>query len=64
LGQKEPVTDGLGELLDAGGYVDGVTDQGELEFACAANRSGEHVVVLLLLATMANASIRRCSSSG
>ena len=33
-GEKDRVAGGLGELLDAGGDIDGVTDQGELQFAC------------------------------
>jgi hypothetical protein len=40
--EKDRVTGGLGELLDAGCDVDGVTDQGELELSCAADGSGDH----------------------
>jgi hypothetical protein len=29
-------------VFDAGGDVDGVTDQREVEFACAADGSGDH----------------------
>jgi hypothetical protein len=36
-GEKDRVTGGLGELLDARGDVDGVADQGELELAGAAD---------------------------
>src|ERR1700743_1155348 len=42
LGDKDLVAGGFGELLDAGCHVDGVTDQGELEFACAADGPGDH----------------------
>ena len=42
LGEKDCVAGGLGELLDAGSDVDGVTDQSELEFACAADGPGDH----------------------
>ena len=42
LGEKDRVAGGFGELLDAGGDVDGVTDQGELELASAADGSGDH----------------------
>jgi len=40
VGQLEK-TD-LGELLDTGRDVDGVTDQSELQLACAADGSGDH----------------------
>ena len=33
VGKKDRVAGGLGELLDAGSDVDGVADQGELQFA-------------------------------
>jgi hypothetical protein len=42
LGEKDRVAGGFGELLDAGGDVDGVTDEGELELAAAADGSGDH----------------------
>src|SRR5881227_1609289 len=42
LSEKDYVPGGLGELLDTGRDVDGVTDQGELQLACAADRSGDH----------------------
>ena len=42
VGEQDRVAGGLGELLDAGGDVDGVTDQGELELASAADGSGDH----------------------
>src|ERR1700744_2287530 len=42
LGEKDRVTGGFGELLDAGCHVDGVTDEGELELAAAADGSGDH----------------------
>src|ERR1700761_8158047 len=42
LGDKDLVAGGFGELLDAGCHVDGVTDQGEFEFACAADGPGDH----------------------
>ena len=41
-GEKDRVAGGLGELLDTRRDVDGVADQGELEFACAADGSGDH----------------------
>ena len=41
LGEQDRVTGGLGELLDAGSDVDGVTDQGELQLACAADGAGD-----------------------
>src|SRR4051794_36992442 len=43
LGQKDRVAGGLGELLDTGSDVDGVTDQGELEFASASDGSCDHL---------------------
>jgi hypothetical protein len=42
VGEKDRVTGGFGELLDAGSDVDGVTDQGELELAPAADGAGDH----------------------
>src|ERR1700758_2778821 len=42
LGEKDCVTGGLGELLDAGCDIDGVTDQGELQLAPAADGSSDH----------------------
>ena len=42
LGEKDCVTGGLGELLDAGCDIDGVTDQGELQLAPAADGSRDH----------------------
>ena len=42
LGKKDSVAGGLGELLDAGSHVDGVTDQGELQLASAADGPGDH----------------------
>src|ERR1700739_5112254 len=42
VGEKDRVAGGFGELLDAGCHVDGVTDEGELEFASAADGSGDH----------------------
>ena len=42
LGEKDRVAGGFGELLDAGCHVDGVTDEGELELAAAADGSGDH----------------------
>ena len=42
VGKKDRIPGGLGELLDAGSDVDGVTDQGELELACAADGAGDH----------------------
>ena len=41
-GKKDCVAGGLGELLDAGSDVDGVTDQREFELACAADGTGDH----------------------
>lgn len=41
VSEKDRVTGGLGELLDPGGDVDGVTDQCELELACAADGAGD-----------------------
>ena len=35
---------GLGELFDAGGHVDGVPDEGELQLAAPADGSGDHHV--------------------
>ena len=43
VGEKDRVAGGLGELLDAGSDVDGVTDQRELEFASPADGSGDHL---------------------
>src|SRR4051794_17264335 len=43
LGQKDRVAGGLGELLNTGSDVDGVTDQGELQLASAADGSGDHL---------------------
>ena len=37
LREQDRVAGGLGELFDAGGDVDGVTDQRELQLACAAD---------------------------
>ena len=42
LGEQDRVAGGLGELLDAGGDVDGVADQGELQLASAADGAGDH----------------------
>jgi hypothetical protein len=42
LGEKYCIPGGFGELLGAGRDVDGVTDQGELQLACAADGSGDH----------------------
>src|SRR6478735_7901565 len=42
VSEKDCVAGGLGELLDARGDVDRVADQGELEFACAADGPGDH----------------------
>src|SRR6201999_3916825 len=42
LGKKDRVTGGFGELLDGGCHVDGVTDEGDLELAAAADGSGDH----------------------
>ena len=42
LGEKNRVARGFGELLKAGSDVDGVTDEGELELAAAADGSGDH----------------------
>ena len=42
LGEQDGVAGGLGELFDTGGHVDGVTDEGELEFAAATDGSGDH----------------------
>ena len=42
LGEKDGVAGGFGELLDAGRDVDGVTDEGELELAAAADGSSDH----------------------
>src|SRR6476659_9301497 len=43
LGEKDGVTGGLGELFDAGGDVDGVTDQGELQLASPADGACDHL---------------------
>ena len=42
VSEKDRVAGGFGELLDTGRDVDGVTDQGELELACAADGAGDH----------------------
>src|SRR6516165_6118184 len=42
LGEKDRVAGGFGELLDAGSDVDGVTDEGELQLASAADGSSDH----------------------
>src|SRR5271156_5788907 len=42
LGEKDRVAGRLGELLDAGGDVDGVTDQSELELVCTADSPSDH----------------------
>jgi hypothetical protein len=42
LGEKDGVAGGFGELLDAGCHVDGVTDEGELKLAAAADGSGDY----------------------
>ena len=42
LGEKDCVAGGLGELLDAGGDVDGVADQRELQLASAADGARDH----------------------
>src|ERR1700739_1004162 len=42
LGEKDGVAGGFGELLDAGCDVDGVTNQRELQLACAADGPGDH----------------------
>ena len=39
-GEQDRVSGGLGELLNAGGDVDGVADQSEFELACAAYGAG------------------------
>ena len=41
-GKQDRVAGGLGELLDAGSDVDGVTDQRELELASTADGAGDH----------------------
>src|SRR4051794_3252010 len=41
-GEQNRVTGGLGELLNTGGDVDRVPDQGELELAAAADGAGDH----------------------
>jgi hypothetical protein len=42
VGEKDCVTGGLGELLDAGSDISGVADQGELEVASPADGAGDH----------------------
>ena len=42
VGEKDRVTGGLGQLLYAGGDIDGVTNQGELELAGAADGARDH----------------------
>jgi hypothetical protein len=39
VGDEDRVSGGLGELLDAGRDIDGVANQGELEFAYAADEA-------------------------
>lgn len=41
LGEEDGVACGLGELFDAGGDVDGVADEGELELPAAADGAGD-----------------------
>ena len=42
VGEKDSVAGGFGELLDACCHVDGVTDEGELKLAAAADGAGDH----------------------
>src|ERR1700752_1924931 len=42
LGEKDRVAGVFGESLDAGCYVDGVTDEGEFELAPTADGAGDH----------------------
>ena len=40
--EEDRVAGGFGELFDASGDVDGVTDQCELELASSADGAGDH----------------------
>lgn len=42
LGEQDGVAGGLGELLDAGGHVDGIPDEGELQLAAPADGAGDY----------------------
>jgi hypothetical protein len=40
-GEKDRVAGSFGELFDTRSNIDGVTDEGEFELACAADGSGD-----------------------